>query len=259
MPELPDVEGFLGVLAGHGVGRRVAQVEVCDAGVLRNSDAPALARALRGRRFRKADRQGKWLFARTDGPTVLFHFGMSGELRWADPGEPRHAHDRVIFVLDGGELRYRDQRKLQGLWLATDQSQVDAITGALGPDALGLSRRQFRERLEPRRGQIKATLMKQEVIAGLGNLLADEILWRARIHPGRRSGDLTEDDWARLHRALGRVLRESIRSARVPPKSSWLTGRRGREASTCPRCGTRLAVTRIGGRSTYSCPRCQPR
>jgi formamidopyrimidine-DNA glycosylase len=258
MPELPDVEGFRRVLAEHAAGRRIERVEVRDPAVLRNARPEPMARSLRGRRFREPERRGKWLLAHTDGPTVLFHFGMSGALLAPAQGEERHRHDRIVFTLDGGELRYRDQRKLQGTWLAKDAGQAKALVGPLGPDALDISRGELRERLTSRHGQVKAALMDQELVAGLGNILADEILWQAQIHPRRPPADLGEEDWDRLHRSLSRVLHESVQVGHVPTPPSWLTGVRDRDAPSCPRCHTALEVTRVGGRSTYSCPRCQP-
>jgi formamidopyrimidine-DNA glycosylase len=194
MPELPDVEGFRRVLAEHGAGRRVREAKAPDSGVLRNTRPAALARALLGRRLQEPERRGKWLFVRTDGPTLLFHFGMSGELRWARRGEERHRHDRLILALDRGELRYRGQRELQGVWLAADGREAESVTGPLGPDALGLRRGEVRRRIERRRGRVKAALMDQELVAGLGNLLADEVLWQARIHPLRSVDELTEGE-----------------------------------------------------------------
>jgi formamidopyrimidine-DNA glycosylase len=105
MPELPDVEGFRAVLAGHGTGRRVEHVEVPDAGVLRDVSAAHLEQALRGRRFGDPERHGNWLIAKTAGPALLMQFGMTGELHRAEPGEERHRHDRAVFAVDAGELR----------------------------------------------------------------------------------------------------------------------------------------------------------
>lgn len=143
MPELPDVEGFRAVLAEHGTGRQVKHVEVADAGVLRGVSARQLATALRGHRFGEPERRGKWLIARTDGPALLMHFGMTGELHWAEPGERRHRHDRVIFAVDGGELRFRDMRKLQGITLAKGPDDIGRVLAGLGPDALGIGPEEF--------------------------------------------------------------------------------------------------------------------
>jgi formamidopyrimidine-DNA glycosylase len=257
MPELPDVEGFRAVLAGHAVGRRVERVDVADAGVLHGITARQLNDGLRGCRFAMPGRRGKWLIARTDGPTVLLHFGMTGSLHWLEGGAPRDRYDRVVFVTDGGELRYRDMRKLQGITLARDPREEDRVFAGLGRDALDMTPQELDQRLEGRRAAIKAALINQEVIAGLGNLLADEILWRARIHPRRPAPSLTAQERRRLHRQIRHVLRESVRAGRVPPRPSWLTGVRDQRDPRCPRCRTPLCRGRIGGRTTVWCPNCQ--
>jgi formamidopyrimidine-DNA glycosylase len=257
MPELPDVEGFRRVLAKHAVGAPIRRVLVRDAGVLRGTTARRLADVLRGRLFRKPSRHGKWLIAPTDRSAVLlFHFGMTGSLEWERHGAPQR-HDRVIFAFDRGELRYRDLRKLQGLRLARDDAEVGAILRALGPDALDVSPRTFDERIAGR-ARLKAILMDQSVIAGLGNLLVDEILWRARINPARPANRLSGPERAAVFREMRRVLRDSIRVGRVPPRGVWLTGRRDDASAKCPRCATRLRRGTIAGRTTVWCPRCQP-
>jgi formamidopyrimidine-DNA glycosylase len=259
MPELPDVEGFRRVLAEHADGERVRRVRVRDAGVIRDAGPRRLDRAVRGRRFRSPRRHGKWLIAPTDGgSTVLLHFGMTGSLSWHDKDEPEHRHDRVVFEFGDGELRYRDMRKLQGVRIADDAAEVDRALGELGPDALDLSRKRFEERVTTRRGRLKSALTDQTVIAGLGNLLADEICWQARINPTRPAMDLDDAERGRLYRAMRRVLRESVKAERVPPRRRWLTGVRDDPGASCPRCGARLSRDRVGGRATIWCPRCQP-
>ncbi|GAB2958728.1 Fpg/Nei family DNA glycosylase [Amycolatopsis acidiphila] len=255
MPELPDVEGFRRVLAEHAVGKRIEDVLVRDAQVLRGVSANRLRKALVGKCFAEPWRLGKWLVAPVEGgpETMVLHFGMTGSLRWED-GEP-HRHDRVIFCFDGGELRYRDMRKLKGLWLVT--GSPDAVLGDAGPDALAVSRKEFRELLQGRR-QVKAALTDQSVLSGLGNLLADEILWRARINPRTPVSTLEVGDIDRIHAQMGTVLRAAVKAERVPPWPSWLTGRRDEPSGACPRCGTTLRHGRVGGRGTVWCPRCQP-
>ncbi|MFF0066613.1 Fpg/Nei family DNA glycosylase [Streptomyces sp. NPDC005279] len=257
MPELPDVEGFREVLASCAQGKRIKRVYVHDAGVLHGVSAARLSRDLEGHRFTAPERHGKWLLARTDGPTVLLHFGMTGELvccREADPPDP---HDRIVFTVGRDQLRYRDQRKLQGLWLA-DDDDVARILDDQGVDAMSAKRAEFDELLSQRRSRIKSALTNQSVLAGLGNLLADEILWRARLHPARRADQLTDDERHRLHTEMRRTLRSSVRAGRVPTRKSWLTGRRDDADPACPRCDRQLSRTRIGGRGTVWCPRCQP-
>lgn len=259
MPELPDVEGFREVLASCAQGRVIRRVDVRDPGVLHGIGARGLRDALEGRRFGAPERHGKWLLARTGGPTLVLHFGMTGRLVCGRPEDAVQAHDRVLFTLSGGrQLRFRDQRKLQGLWLAHDDSGIDRLLGRQGPDALAVDRAEFEALLSARRGHLKTALTDQSVLAGLGNLLADEILWRARLRPDRRARDLTEADLRRLYGRMRGTLRAAVPTGCVPPRDSWLTGHRDDPDPRCPRCGTGLRRTRMAGRGTVWCPRCQP-
>ena len=233
------------------------RVVVTDAGILRNTDPATLDTALRGHRFQEPERRGKWLIAWTSGPAVLLHFGMTGDLIWGPDETGRHRHDRVIFVVDRGELRYRNMRKLGGLWLALGFEDVDPILAGLGPDALSLDRRAFVRLLSRRRGGVKAALMDQSLLSGVGNLLADEILWRARIHPARPVQDLTEEERRALFAVLRRTIRAGINEFDGGMRTRWMRVR-GRPGARCPRCRNALERMVVGGRTTYFCPRCQP-
>ncbi|TDD70037.1 Fpg/Nei family DNA glycosylase [Jiangella aurantiaca] len=265
MPELPDVEGFRRVLR-KAAGRTIDRVDVLDAGVLRGVDAGELRDALMGATFAAPRRHGKWLVGpvragrrhRRDEPSVVFHFGMTGSLTWSSADAERHRHDRVTVGAGSRELRYRDLRKLQGIRLLPDDDAVTDLLHDLGPDAADVDDVELGERLGRRPRRLKPALMDQTVVAGLGNLLADEILWQARIHPGRGTRDLTDADRRRLYDRLHAVLRRSTRAGRVPGWPSWLTGHRDGPDDTCPRCGAHLRRTRLGGRTTVWCPRCQP-
>jgi formamidopyrimidine-DNA glycosylase len=258
VPELPDVEGFRRVFASHAVGLPVRRVEVLDAGVLRDVTAEELSGTLVGRRFAEPRRHGKWLIAPAGSHAVVLHFGMTGSLHWAGAERERHRHDRVIFAFPGGELRYRDMRKLQGLRLVDHPRGVDELLAGVAPDATEVSAEKLAELLGGRRRQVKAMLVDQSVVAGIGNLLADEILWRARVNPRAPCVQCGHSDFARLATAMRGVLRQSLQEGRVPAKKSWLTGRRDEPSGSCPRCGTVLAHDRTGGRTTTWCPRCQP-
>ncbi len=258
MPELPDVEGYRTALAGTLPGRRICRVDVRDAGVLRNTTPRTLSHHLAGRRFADPRRHGKWLLLPTDGPTVLVHSGMTGRPYYADDDQPGQGFERLVIALDRGELRYSDLRKLRGVWLAADEDEVAGVMGDQGPDALGLDLRSFGRALRGRRGALKPTLMDQSVIAGLGNLLVDEICWRARITPSRPVSSLDEDEVRELHASMKRVLRSAVPHGCVPSLPRWLTRVRDDPDPTCPRCGARLVRSRIGGRTSLWCPRCQP-
>jgi formamidopyrimidine-DNA glycosylase len=257
VPELPDVEGFRRYWSRYAAGKRVRQVDVPKPAIARNRSAAALTRELRGRRLEGPARRGKWMLAPSDGPTLLLHFGMTGGLVWSSRWEGRHRHDRLIVIFDDGELRYRNMRMLGGAWMARDDRELGRILGRLGPDAAELTRDHFERLLERRRGKIKAALMDQRLIAGIGNELSDEILWRARIHPSRQVARLRRRQRGGLHAAMREVLESSMRRGRIPRELGWLEEQRGRRGGRCPRCSTRLRRSRIAGRTSYWCPRCQ--
>ncbi|MFG3662209.1 Fpg/Nei family DNA glycosylase [Streptomyces sp. NPDC047706] len=259
MPELPDVEAYRKVFESCASGRVVRRVEVRDAGVLHGVSARRLREALEGRRFTGLERHGKWLLARTGGGlTLMLHFGMTGRLVCEHPDAPAEPHDRVLLTVGRDrQLRFRDQRKLQGLWLA-DGAGVARLLDRQGPDAMAVGRAGFETALRGRRGSLKTALTDQAVLAGLGNLLADEILWRAGLRPTGRASDLTEADRRRLYTRMRSTLRSAVGAGCVPPRDSWLTGHRDDPDPQCPRCGTHLRRTRLGGRTTVWCPRCQP-
>lgn len=252
MPELPDVEGFRRHWDRYAAGRRVERVEDVDASMLRETSPQALGRALGGRRLGRSRRHGKWLVCPAGGPALLLHFGMTGLLVSSEEEPERHAHDRFVLVLDRGELRYRNMRKLGAVRLAASEEEARAFLARLGPDWLDVSRERLDDLLSGRRGSLKAALMDQELAAGLGNLTADEALWQARLDPRRRVSSLSDGERSDLYRKIRKVLRDSIPHGLVPSKRTWLTG--SREAGICPRCGAELSRTKVGGRTTVFCP-----
>jgi formamidopyrimidine-DNA glycosylase len=252
MPELPDVEGFRRV-AAQASGRRIESVDLLDRTLLRGGRASSVE----GERFGDFSRHGKWLVAPAGDAEVVMHFGMTGRLDWARRGTDRHVHDRVVFVCRGGELRYRDMRKFGGVWIS--RRGRERVTGPLGPDATEVGLERIRELLGGRRGSVKAALMDQRLIAGLGNLMVDEIAWRARIDPRTAVGRLSRRRVERLWRAMDEVVRESLPTGRVPPAEGWLTGVRDQRDAYCPRCGSRLNRAIVAGRTTVWCGRCQRR
>jgi formamidopyrimidine-DNA glycosylase len=220
-----------------------------DRTLLRGGDSAALS----GVRFGEPERHGKWLIVPAGEAEVLMHFGMTGRLDWAPTRSQRHRHDRIVFVCRGGELRYRNMRKFGGVWVW--RQARERVTGPLGPDATEVDRERFRELLARRRGTLKGTLMDQTLIAGLGNLMVDEIAWRARVDPRRRVGELQRRRVDRLWKAMDDVVRESLPTGRVPPVEDWLTGARDARDARCPRCGTRLRRATVAGRTTVWCPK----
>jgi formamidopyrimidine-DNA glycosylase len=254
MPELGDVEGFRRLIRRFE-GATIEQIDVRDAGILRNRSSAEFVDALVGRQIGRAVRTGKWLRVPVGGLTVLFHFAMTGSLV-ADEAEV-HRHDRVIFATDAGEFRFRDLRKLRGIYVAATADEVNEIVGPLGVDALGISAADLRNRLQPGRSTIKAALIDQTRIAGIGNFLSDEILWRAGVDPRTPTATLTDAQWARLHRSLRTVVRAVARAGHTPRTSRWLTGARWKEPALCPTCGSTLEHGVVATRSSVWCPVCQ--
>jgi formamidopyrimidine-DNA glycosylase len=182
---------------------------------------------------------------------------MTGLLTWSADDSERHPHDRAIFVCERGELRYNNMRRFGGVWLARDARERDKVTGPLGPDAATISHDEFERLLAGRRGGAKAALMDQRLLAGVGNLLSDEILWRARIRPQTPVSRLSPSQRRRLYEALRAAVSESVRYGRVPHGQRWLTRVRDERGARCPRCGTALKRATVAGRTACWCPRCQ--
>lgn len=257
MPELPDVEGFRRVLAERLCGRQVQRVRVLDTGVLHDTSPSALGRRLHGRRFGVPDRRGKWLILPTDAGSLVLHNGMTGRPYMTTQNNPADRFDRLVIALDEGEFRYADKRKLGGVWFLGAGGDLTPITGPIGVDALAISLPEFREVLN-RPAQLKAVLVDQALIGGLGNMLADEICWRARINPLVAARSVDESGLATLYRSMHAVLQPAVRDGNIPRSPGWLSGVRGDTDARCPRCGTTLRRSRVRQRATLWCPRCQP-
>jgi formamidopyrimidine-DNA glycosylase len=248
MPELPEAERARRTLEGV-LGRRIAGVDDRDSYVCRPHRPGEIAAALVGHELVSAHRRGKFLWMETaDGPTLGLHLGMAGKIVVEPPGDtPRWDRFAVEFE-DGTRFALRDKRRLGRAVLNPDFSHV-------GPDAADVGRDEFRRRIGSGHTAVKARLLNQHAISGVGNLLADQILWQARIAPGRDTGSLSQDDLDRLRRELRAAVRSAIRKGGAHTGS--FVGARGREG-TCPRCGhSPLSRGTVGGRTTYWCPVCQ--
>lgn len=256
MPEGIEVEYYRRALAGV-VGRRIVKIDTPDLWYLKDGIAPeALAGALRGQVVVAARRRGKLLMADLDTGHVLgLRFGMTGRLivdgtaaidrlQYSSP----HAHrqwDRLVLAFEhGGEVRVNDPRRLGGVVLDPDQD-------ALGPDMWVITKAELREMCRNSSAPLKARLMDQRQLAGLGNLLADELSWRAGLDPARPASSLGAADIARLARALPTMLAEL--EARGGSHTGDLVAERHADGR-CPRDGTPLVRRTVGGRTTYSCP-----
>jgi formamidopyrimidine-DNA glycosylase len=249
MPELPEAERAR-LQIERVLGREIVAVDDRDGYVTRPHAPGDFGAALVGRRLTAAHRRGKFLWAETDdgGPELGLHLGMAGRIVIDEPPAERGWDRFAIEFADGGRLALRDKRRLGRALLAPDFSHV-------GPDAAEVGRDAFRSRVGRGTAPIKARLLDQGVIAGVGNLLADETLWRAKLSPRRPVGALSVDELDHLRRELRAAVRDAIRNGGVHTGRFMPAREKG---GSCPRCKTVLARDTIGGRTTYWCPVCQP-
>lgn len=261
MPELPDVERFKMYVDATSLHQTVARVEVRDAAVLAGIAREALRSSLEGRAFEGTSRHGKFLFLHPEFPPLLvLHFGMTGYLDYARCDREPPKHTRVVFEFAKGyRLAYVCQRKLGNVAVADDRKAF-IEQHRLGPDALDeqFVFDAFAERLSGRRTGIKSALMDQAVMAGVGNIYADEVLYQAGIAPQRRVPDLDEAALRKVYQAMRRVLKTAIRhKAEVSQFPRTYLLRRREADGRCPGCDNELKTARIGGRGAYFCPHCQ--
>ena len=247
MPELPEAERARQQI-DRALDREIVAVDDRDTYVCRPHAPGEIAAALTGERLVRSHRRGKFLWVETTGPELGLHLGMAGRIVIDEPPAPRHWDRFALEFADGGRLALRDKRRLGRAMVAPDFSHV-------GPDAAEVPRAAFRERVGRGKAPLKARLLDQGVIAGVGNLLADETLWRARLSPLRPAGTLSEDELDLLRRQLRAATRSAIRLGGV--HTGEVIGERRRDGH-CPRCGTPMARGVVGGRTTYWCPACQP-
>jgi formamidopyrimidine-DNA glycosylase len=273
MPELPEVETIRLALEPHVVGRRFERVNINDPRLVRPFEPTAVAAALEGERVAALDRRGKYLIVRFEsGRVLLIHLRMTGSLRHAAAGSlADDPHRRAVVKLDdGSDVAYRDVRRF-GTWRLLEPEEVDPyLQQRLGREPLErtFTTRRLAERLEGRKAPLKAALLDQRTVAGLGNIYVDEALWRAELHPLRRAGSLDHEEVARLTKGVREALRAGIRRQGASLRDySTPDGRRGRmqeefrvygrEGEPCRRCGTPIDKIRAGGRGTWYCPSCQ--
>ncbi len=273
MPELPEVETVRRQIAPVLVGARIARAAISDPRLVRPFAPDLVAAEIEGERVTTVDRRGKYLIFRFESDrALLIHLRMTGSFRIVPAGElaDDDPHRRAVLKLDNGsDVTYRDVRRF-GTWELFEPGELDGhLIGKLGPEPLGsFSARALAQRLSVRRTSVKAALLDQRTIAGLGNIYVDEALWHSQLHPLRPARDLDKSDVERLHRAVRKVLRlgierqgASLRDYSTPSGEAGGMQHEfhayGRGGDPCDRCGTPIAKTRVAGRGTWYCPRCQ--
>ncbi|VGO16145.1 Formamidopyrimidine-DNA glycosylase [Pontiella desulfatans] len=270
MPELPEVETIARQLRARGVeGKEILAVKVAWAPTIEPYSVAAFSKAVKGTTINEISRVGKWMmFSLSSGQTIMVHLRMAGSFSMG-PG----SHDRIVLKLsDGLTLYYRDTRKF-GRWKLVDDP--DVILKGLGPDALTrrFTRNYFADAMRKRHRMIKPLILDQSIVAGLGNIYADEALWEAKIHPERLSDSLTDEELAALFKAIKHVLNIGVANRGTSLGGGKTNYRQvdgdsganraevkayGRGGNPCDRCGEPLEKTVVAQRGTTFCPACQP-
>jgi formamidopyrimidine-DNA glycosylase len=282
MPELPEVETVARGLRRSIVGRRIVSVRLGKTDFI--DDPAALEHHLPGLRIDAVERYGKFMLLRlsrgaateapaakngdAEGASLLVHLGMTGQLAPAPAAQPAEKHTHVCMTLDDGrELRYTDPRRFGRMAYIAEAALADMLT-PFGADPLEVDAKQFASCIRSRRARIKALLLDQSVLRGVGNIYADESLWRAKIHPARLGSQLSLAQAETLRRALQLILHKAI-AMRGSSISDFLDAdgepgdyqrhhrAYGREGKRCYRCRTPIRRTIVAGRSSYFCPHCQ--
>ena len=281
MPELPEVETVAQGLRRAILGRRILSVALGKTDFI--DDPLALEQHLPGRTIEAIERYGKFMLMRLSSiaaanghhgapdakpASLLVHLGMTGQMAARPAAKPREKHTHVCLLLDDGrELRYTDARRFGRIAYLTEVPLDKELT-RFGADPLEIGQEEFVKRIRERRARIKALLLDQSVLRGVGNIYADESLWRAKIHPAHRGAKLTGKRVATLWRSLQEILRRAI-ALRGSSISDFLDAegepgeyqRRhrayGREGKSCHRCKTAIRRGMVAGRSSYFCPNCQ--
>ena len=271
MPELPEVQTIVTTLQPL-VGRCVGTVRVLRGDVVRG-EAVDFGKFTKGRKIQAIRRQAKRIIFDLGGERrIQFHLGMTGQLTVCKRSRalPPHTHLRIGIVGTRDELRFRDVRRFGGVWLLNGDpaaSRKSRGLGPLGPNALEINLRAFRQLLQRDR-QVKALLLDQTAIGGLGNIYVDESLYKARIHPLTRAAELDGEQVKKLHGAMRRTLHSAIRAGgstisdyRTPNgERGWFQIRHqvyGREGQPCRRCKAPIERIQAAGRSSHVCPQCQ--
>jgi formamidopyrimidine-DNA glycosylase len=274
MPELPEVESVRRQLEPALVGRTFEHVTIDDPRLVRPYDPAEVAAELVGERVAAVERRGKYLIVRFEsGRVLLIHLRMTGSLLHAPGGSlPDDPHRRAVVKLDdGSDVAYRDVRRF-GTWLLLEPGEAGPYLGArVGDEPLDALFTAVRlgERLAGRRTSLKAALLDQRTLAGMGNIYVDEALWRARLNPLRPAAGLDRAELRRLHRAIRSALEQglarqgsTLRDYRLPNGGGGSMQDEfrvyGRGGEPCDRCGTPIARTHVAGRTTWFCPTCQP-
>ncbi len=260
MPELPEVELFRKQLEDCCLNRRVRRAEVKNEKILQGKiKEDEIESYLQGRKFLSIKRRGKWLFLRTDdGNWLVMHFGMTGSPECFKDMKDEPKYDRFLISFEDGQFLCLDDPRLLGRVGFTKSASEFIKRKGLGVDALEMSLEDFKDALEGRTGKIKSVLMNQAVIAGVGNIYSDEILFQAGVHPLTPVDRLTNEELEDLFNETKQVLEKSVEVQtdfkKLPPNFLLRHRKRG---GRCPGSEGHLETVKVGGRTAYYCPKRQ--
>lgn len=257
MPELPEIELTKRYVDSTSLKKKIVKVDFPSTSLLQ-SPKTNFEKALKGNKFEKTERLGKYLFLKCGKDSWLgLHFGMTGKLEYYQNQEPPKYSNMILTFEDDYMLAYVCRRKLGKIYL-TESVEKFKEEHDLAKDALDFSEQDFLELLEQKRGSIKAALTDQHAIAGIGNVYSDEMLYQVGIHPKTKTDKLTEKEKKDLFKQINKVLGTAIKigGKRAKFPSDYLIKNR-KEGADCPNCKGKVEKIKVSGRSTYFCPACQ--
>jgi formamidopyrimidine-DNA glycosylase len=271
MPELPEVETIARGLQKTVVGKKIKSINIIFPGIVKQ-DTKKFRKNTEKTKIINVKRRGKYiLIDLSNGKTILAHLGMTGNFLLVKSSSPATKHDHLIvrFYENHKELRYNDQRKFGKLKsFPTCKEENISELKKLGPESLNISASDFTNLFQKRKGRIKSALLNQQIIAGLGNIYADESLFEAKIHPSQKIEQLTFPQLRKLHQAIQKILKKAIKAGGSSIENYYNVNGEigsfqlqhkvyGREGLPCKRCGTKIKRIKISQRSSYFCPKCQ--
>jgi formamidopyrimidine-DNA glycosylase len=260
MPELPDVEVFKQYLDATSLHKKIESVQITDERVLESLSKNKLTRALKGKTFRSARRHGKYLFVELDGGGLwlVLHFGMTGFLKYFKDTDNKSSHPRILIQFTNGYHLSYDCQRMLGEVNVTDDVEKFLRTRDLGMDALDVDLETFKDLLGKTRGAVKSALMNQKLLAGIGNVYSDEILFQAGVHPKTQANKLDEKQLEKIFDDMQKVLETAIDCGADPEKMPefYILPER-RKKGKCPRCSGEIVKEKVSGRTAYFCPKCQ--
>ncbi|UYP44874.1 Formamidopyrimidine-DNA glycosylase [Candidatus Lokiarchaeum ossiferum] len=260
MPELPEVEAFRQYFNIHALNKAITSVNIVEEKILKGSSAEKLLQFCQQAKFIQTSRRGKFMFAKLSSEGgLLFHFGMTGDFRYSNSNEKLHKHDRLVFNFKNGYyLAYISQRKFGRVeYIANIDEYIKSQR--FGPDALSITPSELQRQLQGRNRKIKSALLDQKIIAGVGNLYADEALFQAQIRPDRLTKELSADELIRLAKKIKKIMIHAVQQGNEygePFSSDYFISFRKKDGC-CPICNTLLSRLPIAQRTTYFCEKCQ--